>query len=88
MAESTACCCATVMFDAGVEGDAAGGVEVDVGGVAGVDVAADGLFAAAPDDPELFFLEAAELMAPITINARMTVRIGCRRNQIFFLAAG
>jgi len=64
------------MFDAG-------GVEVDAGGVE-VDAGADGLVAEAPDDPERFPLETAELMVPTTINARMTVRIGCRRNQLFF----
>jgi hypothetical protein len=68
------------MFDAG-------GVEVDAGGVMGVDVAPDGLFAEAPDDPlPLFFfpLEAAAPMMPRTITPRITVRIGCRRNQFFF----
>ena len=69
------------MFDAG-------GVEVDAGGVMGVDAAADALFAGAADDPEPFPLETAELMAPTTINARMTVRIGCRRNQLLFGPAG
>jgi hypothetical protein len=61
----------------------AGGVEVDADGVAGVNAAADGSFAEGADDPEPFPLETAELMAPTTINARMTVRIGCRLNQLF-----
>jgi hypothetical protein len=69
------------MFDAGE-------VEVDAGGVTGVDAVADGLFAEDPDDPEGFPLETAELMAPTRINARMTVRIGCRRNQLFLGPAG
>jgi len=60
------------MFDAD-------GVEFDAG------AAADGLFAEAPDDPEPFPFETAVLMTPITINARMTVRIGCRRNQLRFV---
>jgi hypothetical protein len=68
------------MFDAG-------GVEVDAGGVIGVDAAGDALFAEVPD-PEPFPLETAELMALTTINARMTVRIGCRRNQLRFAVPG
>lgn len=64
----------------------AGGVDAD--GVAGADAAADGLFPEAPDDPEPFFLDASELMTPTTISARMTVRIGCRRNQLLFGPVG
>src|SRR5262245_43390269 len=59
------------MFDAG-------GVEFDAGAPTA------GLFAEAPDDPEPFPFETAALMPPITINARMTVRTGCRRNQLRF----
>jgi len=72
------------MFDAG-------GLEVDAREVVGVDAAADGLFAEAPDDPLpcfLFPLEAAAPMMPSTITARITVRIGCRRNQFLFGVVG
>jgi hypothetical protein len=71
------------MFDVGRAGVVAGRVEGVAGWVACVDVAAGGLFAEAADVPEPFFPEAAaEPMAASTINARMTVRIGCRRNQL------
>ena len=55
----------------------------------GADPAAEALFPDTPAaDPLLFPFETAEPMAPITINARMAVRILCRRNQLRFGAAG
>ena len=49
-----------------------------------VDAAATGLFGVVADELEPFPLETAELMALTAITARTTVRIGCRRNHIFF----
>jgi hypothetical protein len=66
------------MLGAGGVEFAAGGAELDAAGVLGVDAA---VFAG--DDPEPP-LEAASAMIATRITARMTVRIGCRRNQLFF----
>jgi hypothetical protein len=64
-------------------------VDVDAAGALGdADTPADKSTAEVPVDPELLPLDTAEPMMPSTINTKTSVRIGCRRNQLFFGLGG